>query len=117
MSDNLDLSRVQRIQAAFDAENDNYPTANTPEGKLRHTLLHLGKAAGKAMTYLEQAEHGTVDTTILEEEVMPDLIVFAGQLAAALDTELGDAYISRLYAVSVRNGTGVESAERALQTE
>lgn len=117
MSESLDLSRIQRIQAAFDAENDNYPTANTPEGKRRHTGFHLGKLLGKVMTVEERAEHGIVDTTIIEEEVIPDLIVFAAQYAETLGVDLAEAYEGRLFDVAIRNGTGVESAERALQTE
>ncbi len=112
-----DLSRVQRIQAAFDAENDNYPTAITPEGKRHHTSLHLGKLLGKVMTVEERAEHGELDTNIIENEVIGDLVIFAAQYAEVIGIDLEEAYISRLMDVAIRNGNGVESAERALQTE
>ena len=112
----LDLSRVQRVQAVFDTENDNFLNADSPDVKRQHTGLHLGKLLGKVMTVEERAAHGELDTSIIEDEVIGDLIIFAAQYANALGKDMDEAYRQRLRNVAIRNGTGTESAQRALDT-
>ncbi|MBP9853039.1 MAG: hypothetical protein QG629_929 [Patescibacteria group bacterium] len=112
----IDLSRVVRIQAAFDSENDNFEGANTPDGKRHHTALHLGKLLGKVMTVEERAAHGDLDTTVIKKEVIGDLIVFAAQLSRIEGVDLTEAYRERLGGVAMRNGTD-GSATRALSVE
>lgn len=110
----ISLSNIRNVQAAFDV--DNFSGADTPEGKRRHIFLHLGKLLGKAAGVEEQADHGILDTTVLRTDVIPDLLVFAAQLAELEDVDPGQAYIDRLKVVAERNGTGAESANAALNT-
>lgn len=107
------LSELVTVQSTFDAEN--FSGADTPEGKRRHILLHLGKLIGKFAGVEEQIDHGETDTTILSEEVIPDLIVYAAQLAELEGINPTEAYQARLIQVAERNGTGIESAERAFK--
>ncbi len=105
------LTELVSIQTAFDV--DNFSGADTPEGKRRHIFLHLGKLLGKFATVEEQADHGEVDALILGEEVIPDLLVYAAQLAELEDVNLAAAYHARLLYVADRNGTGVVSVDEA----
>ena len=107
------LSQVSAIQTAFDS--DNFSGADTPEGKRRHILLHLGKLIGKFSGAEEQVDHGATDTSIIRTDVIPDLVVFAAQLAELKGINLAEAYRTRLEFVAERNGTGVESASAAIE--
>lgn len=107
------LNELGRIQAAFDT--DNFSGADTPEGKRRHVLLHLGKLMGKFAGVEEQTDHGNIDTSVIRSDIIPDLLVFAAQLAGLENVELADVYKSRLEFVAERNGTGQESAAKAIE--
>ena len=106
------LSELGRIQAAFDSNN--FSGADTPEGKRRHVLLHLGKLLGKFAGVEERLDHGNVDTTVVRSDIIPDLLVFAAQLAEIEQVGLAESYLKRLEFVAERNGTGQESAARAI---
>ena len=108
----ISLSGLRDVQAAFDV--DNFSGADTPEGKRRHVFLHLGKLLGKAAGVEEQADHGNLDTTILKTDVIPDLLVFAAQLAELEDVDLQEVFVDRLKWVAERNGTGEQSALDAI---
>jgi hypothetical protein len=110
----ITLSQLREIQATFDV--DNFSGAETPEGKRRHVFLHLGKLLGKAAGVEEQADHGILDTTLLRTDVIPDLLVFAAQLAELEDTDLQQVYEDRLKWVAERNGTGSQSAIDAIRS-
>lgn len=107
----ISLSQLREVQTAFDV--DNFSGADTPEGKRRHVFLHLGKLLGKFATIEEQADHGNFDTTTLKTDIIPDLLVYAAQLAELEDVTLQDAYQERLIWVAERNGTGELSAKTA----
>lgn len=107
------LSEVTRVQRAFDSEN--FSGADTPEGKRRHILLHIGKLVGKFSGVEEQIDHGHTDTSVLRREVVPDLIVYAAQLAELEGVDLAEAYRARLQQVAERNGNGADSAIRAFK--
>jgi len=107
------LNQLDRIQAAFDVVN--FSGADNLEGKRRHVLLHLGKLIGKFSGLEEQADHGNIDTSVLRTDIIPDLLVFAAQLADIEGVSLAEAYKNRLEFVAERNGTGPESAVRAIE--
>jgi hypothetical protein len=109
---NPTLRELKATQSAFD--DDNFSGADTPEGKRRHIFLHLGKLVGKFAGLEEVVDHGITDTTILRTDIIPDMLVFAAQLAELENVDLGELYKSRLEFVAERNGTGVESAEAAI---
>lgn len=110
----ISLSNLREIQAVFDV--DNFSGADTAEGKRRHIFLHLGKLLGKAAGIEEQADHGNLDTTLFKTDVIPDLLVYAAQLAELMDVDPNQAYIDRLRAVAERNGTGIDSADAAIRS-
>ena len=57
----------------------------------------MGKLLGKLSTYCEAVEHGRQgDDTVLRGEVVPDLQVYAYQLANLLDVDAKRQYLNRL---------------------
>ena len=107
------LHELRGIQARFD--EDNFSGADTPEGKRRHVYLHLGKLMGKFWGIEEQVDHGHTDTSVLDTEIIPDLLVYAAQLAELQGVDLAEVYQERLEFVAERNGTGIDSVQRVIQ--
>src|SRR5579872_885997 len=91
----MDTTDAQRFQADFD---DNYFEINRDFEKLRHILLHLVKTTGKMATYCEVMEHGKVDpdASQLVNEVLPDLLIHALQIANYYHVDLGEKYAERI---------------------
>lgn len=57
----------------------------------------MGKLIGKLSTYFERQEHGeNYPTNQIQEEVIPDLMVYALQLSNLLGIDLEDKYFGRL---------------------
>lgn len=64
---------------------------------LAHTCLHLGKLLGKIATVCESADHGgSQSRQPIKEEVVPDLVVYALQLANLYDIDLDATFADRI---------------------
>jgi len=90
----MELKQLQQKQDDYDKE---YWQHNASElEKIRHITLHVGKLLGKLSAYCEVEEHGKISsTTVIETEVVPDLLVYALQLANLLGVNLETAYLER----------------------
>ena len=97
----LTLSSVVEIQRAFDAVN--FVGGASPEAKRRHIVFHLGVLLGKLARAEERADHGQEEFTVVVDEVIPDLLVYAAQLCDIFGVDLGHAYQERLASVQARN--------------
>ena len=97
----LDTSSAQAFQEDFDAK---YFEINTDFEKLRHILLHLVKTTGKMATYCEMMEHGNrqADPTPLVNEVLPDLLIHALQIANYYQVDLSEKYAERIQFITQR---------------
>jgi NTP pyrophosphatase (non-canonical NTP hydrolase) len=86
---------AQLFQDDFDAQ---YFEINHDFEKIRHILLHLVKTTGKMATYCEIKEHGKIepDTSALVNEVLPDLLIHALQIANYYQVDLGEKYAERI---------------------
>ncbi len=86
---------AQAFQKEFD---DNYFEINHDFEKIRHILLHLMKTTGKMATYCEVKEHGKIepDPSVLVNEVLPDLLIHALQIANHYHIDLGKKYAERI---------------------
>lgn len=87
------LGEFQAAQARFDTvhwgHDRGFPT-------IRHSTLHLGKLLGKLSAYCEAVEHGEEPTgEILDDEVIPDLAIFAARLANDRGRQLGERIDTR----------------------
>lgn len=97
----IDTHAAQEFQHVFD---DQFFDINDGFEKIRHILLHLMKSTGKFATYCEAKEHGKeVDHTQLINEVLPDLLIHALQIANAYNIELGEKYLERINFLVERN--------------
>ncbi len=63
--------------------------------KLRHVSFHLTVAAGKMARAEERRDHGE-DVRGVVEEVAPDLLIYALQLASIRCQDLGSLYRQRV---------------------
>lgn len=71
-----------------------------PDSVMMHKLLHLAKLLGKLATYLERRHHGAFhQKTVIETEVIPDLLVYCLQLSRLLGTDLDASYLTRLESI------------------
>jgi hypothetical protein len=95
-----DLREVQSVQSGFDSDNwSHQPGFET----IRHSTFHLGKLVGKVSTYCEAVEHGdTPSREILDNEVIPDLLIFAARLANDGGLDLEQLFIARTAALRER---------------
>lgn len=98
---NVTLSSVVDMQRVFDAKN--FVGGASAEAKRRHILFHVGILLGKLARAEERADHGQEDFTIVVEEVVPDLVVYAAQLCDIFGVDLEHAYRDRLERVEARN--------------
>jgi len=65
--------------------------------KVRHTTLHLAKLLGKLSKYCEKKEHGeNYPSKEIEEEIIPDLLVYSLWLAREFDVKPDEAYFKRM---------------------
>ena len=64
---------------------------------LRHVLLHLNKLTGKIANVVEPYEHNDYQSTKeLEDNCIPDLLIYAMHLARMWDINLEKKYKKRL---------------------
>ena len=97
----LNLNQLQIILSEF--ENKYWDAPKDEVGKTRHINLHLSKLMGKIGEVTERREHSLDrDTTILKEEVIPDLLYFALSLAEIHDVNLQEAFFERLEQNKIR---------------
>jgi hypothetical protein len=91
----FDTKEVQQFQREFDAEHFQI---NEGFEKMRHVLLHLMKSTGKMAAYCEIKEHGKMEPNpkVLLDEVLPDLLIHALQIANQYDVDLGAKYKERI---------------------
>lgn len=108
------LGQLRLIQASFD--EDNFSGASTPEGKRRHVYFHLSGLVAKFAQLELAVDLGDDKASLLETDIVPDLLVFAAMLAETEDLDLGAVYKRRLEFIAGRNGTGSESAHSAIKT-
>ncbi len=96
------ISDLQKIQQNFDEE---YFEINCDFEKIRHILLHLVKTTGKMASYCEVMEHGKVepDSTQLVNEVLPDLLIHALQIANYYHVDLSKKYAERVQFIIERS--------------
>lgn len=92
---NMNTHDAQKIQEDFD---EKYFEIKDDFEKLRHILLHLVKTTGKMASYCEVMEHGKVepDSSQLVNEVLPDLLMHALQIANYYHVDLGKKYAERI---------------------
>ena len=99
----MTLEQVMATQQEFDV--DYFTGAIDDAGKRRHVTFHVGILVGKLLRIEERADHGPIPedvSSVLVEEVIPDLLVFASQLAAIAGVSLDDVYRNRLQQLKIR---------------
>jgi hypothetical protein len=92
----------------------------TEQELLSHKCFHLGKAVGKLSTVCEIADHGeTPPTALLTEEVIPDLIIYALQLANLYNLNLDEIFVRRMGYVLAKhkNDDAPTASEVALMSD
>ena len=94
----MNTQNAQKFQEDFD---EKYFEINRDFEKLRHILLHLVKTTGKMATYCEVIEHGKrkPDSSQLINEVLPDLLIHALQIANYYHIDLGEKYTERVQSI------------------
>ena len=93
----MTLEELAAAQKAFDERH--FTGADTPDAKRRHICFHVGILAGKLSRVEESADHGPLTDearSLIAAEAIPDLLVYAAQLAALSGVRLDDAYRDRL---------------------
>ena len=64
---------------------------------IQHDLLHLAKLLAKIADFLDLRDHSrNPDVSRMKSEVVPDLLVYALQIANALEVDLGEEYERRI---------------------
>ena len=101
-SEMINTQDAQEFQREFD---EKYFEINRDFEKLRHILLHLVKTTGKMATYCEVKEHGKVepDPSQIVNEVLPDLLIHALQIANYYNIDLGEKYADRIQFIIQRS--------------
>lgn len=97
----MTLSDLVQMQREFDRSY--FVGATASEAKRRHIVFHLGILLGKLSRAEERADHGEGDFTIVTEEVIPDLLVYAAQLSDIFGITLESAYKRRLSSIRARS--------------
>lgn len=93
----MNLREVQDAQAAYDA---NFWAHQPGPDTICHSERHIGKLMGKIATVAEMYDHGEApDLAQLDEEVIPDLLIFAARLANDRGIDLGEAFTARTEAL------------------
>ena len=101
-NDDIGCQELQLFQKKFD---EKYFEINNGFEKLRHILLHLVKSVGKVATYCEIKEHGKIepDASQLVDEVLPDLLIHALQIANYYNVDLDEKYAERIHYIMDRS--------------
>lgn len=91
----LQIGQAQAFQREFDEQ---YFEINTGFEKLRHILLHLVDTTGKMAAYCEAKEHRNREASDMPmiDEVLPDLLIHALQIANHFQVDLGDKFDERI---------------------
>ena len=91
----MQLSDLQKIHKEFESEH--WDAAKDEEGYTRHILKHLAKLMGKLGNVVEPREHRLKpSTTVLKEQVIPDLLYYSLGLATKHNVDLEEAFLNRL---------------------
>src|SRR5438552_1503004 len=100
------MTDMQQLQMQFDAlyfDREYFRNDQNFE-KLRHVLLHLMKTTGKISAYCEIQEHGNQgNRDELLDAALPDLYIYALQIANIFDIDLVSKYQQRLAFLAERN--------------
>lgn len=99
----MTLEDVMAAQQAFDVTY--FTGAVDADNKRRHITFHVGILAGKLLRIEERVDHDALTDelrSVLVEEVIPDLLVYASQLATLAGVSLDEAYRNRLHDLEVR---------------
>lgn len=96
----MNLQDVQSTQAKFDTSFWNHsPGLET----ICHSERHIGKLMGKISTIAEAFDHGVEpDLSRLDEEVIPDLLIFAARRANERGINLSEAFVKRTEELKLR---------------
>lgn len=95
------LNEMKPVQEECDAESyfikdRRYAQLSRAE-ILKHTSFHLAKSLAKITHICEQEEHNIhVSPDIIRDEVVPDLLIYAIQLANLYDVDLDKKYSERI---------------------
>ena len=110
--DIVNMHDAQSFQNDFD---EKYFEINHDFEKLRHILLHLMKTTGKMATYCEVKEHGKIepDPSQLINEVIPDLLIHALQIANYYHIDLGEKYAERIQSIINRSNNNKNATTRS----
>lgn len=88
------LQETQAFQKEFD---ETYFQLNNGFEKTRHVSLHLSICAGKLAKFCEVTEHGKEpDLSEVLDEVVPDLLIHALQIANLYGGDLAEKYAERI---------------------
>jgi len=89
----MNLGEVQVAQAAYDEKHWSHaPGAET----ICHSERHIAKLVGKIATVAEQLDHGEEpDLSVLDTQVIPDLLIFAARLANDRGIDLEEGFQKR----------------------
>ncbi len=91
----MTLAEAQKNQERFDGEN--WEVREDDFQKIRHITLHMAVLLGKLGRFCERSEHGVANNKhVLVEEVTPDLLIYALQLANLLGLDIEETYQRRL---------------------
>ena len=105
-ADDKNMTDMQQLQMQFDAlyfDREYFRNDQNFE-KLRHVLLHLMKTTGKISAYCEIQEHGNQgNRDELLDAALPDLYIYALQIANIFDIDLVSKYQQRLAFLAERN--------------
>lgn len=89
----MNLHEIQTEQAEYDAEHWSHKPG---EPTICHSERHIAKLSGKIATVAEIFDHGeTPDLSVLDAEVIPDLLIYAARLANDRGIDLEQAFINR----------------------
>lgn len=89
----MDLREVQSQQAEYD--KDHWAHDQGPS-TISHSERHIAKLTGKIATVAEMFDHDEEpDLSQLDNEVIPDLLIYAARLANDRGIDLNEAFRSR----------------------
>lgn len=95
----MEAKELQQMQADYDSRY--WEVSDSDFEKTRHITLHMGKLLGKLTGYCERKEHHKnfskgISTEQVVEEVIPDMLVYALQLANIFNVKIDEQYLRRL---------------------
>lgn len=106
----LTLAMLRDVQREFDHQHFTGAPDDNLDSKRRHIAFHVSILAAKLARVEERADHGSLDLSIVREEVIPDLLVYAAQLADLTGVDLAAAHSERLEGLR-RRAVGAASHE------